>query len=70
VNTPSLTAAQPALYQSNGKTIRPLGQQNDKALALLNSLDESQKKKAVLNYRVGDLVLGPGRTEERSSRKG
>jgi len=58
--TPSLTAAQPALYTLNGKTVRPLGQENDKAFALLNSLDENQMKQAILNSRVADLVLGPG----------
>jgi hypothetical protein len=60
VLTPSLTAAQPALYTMNGKTVRPLGQENDKAFALLNALDETQRKQAILNYRVADLVLGPG----------
>jgi hypothetical protein len=60
VLTPTLTAAQPALYTVNGKTVRPLGQESDKALALLNALDESQRKQAILNYRVADLVLGPG----------
>ena len=58
--TPTLTGAQPALYQLNGKTVRPLGEESDKALALLNSLDESQKKQAVLGFRLADLVLGPG----------
>jgi len=57
--TPSLTAAQPAWYTLNGKTVRPLGQENDKAFALLNALDENQKKQAILNYKVADLVLGP-----------
>jgi Protein of unknown function (DUF3500) len=58
--TPSLTGAQPALYTVNGKTIRPLGEESDKALALLNALDESQKKQAILSFRLADLVLGPG----------
>jgi hypothetical protein len=58
--TPSLTAAQPALYTLNGKTVRPLGQENDKAFALLAALDEAQQKQAILTYRVADLVLGPG----------
>ena len=58
--TPTLTGAQPALYTINGKTIRPLGQESDKALALLNALDDNQKKQAILSYRVADLVLGPG----------
>ncbi len=60
VLTPSLTAAQPALYTMDGKTVRPLGQESDKAFALLNALDETQRKQAILNYRVADLVLGPG----------
>ena len=58
--TPTLTGAQPALYTLAGKTVRPLGQESDKALALLNALDASQRKQAILDYRVGDLVLGPG----------
>jgi len=59
--TPSLSGAQPSLYKSNGKTIRPLSGENDKAFALLNALDDGQKKQAILNYRVADLVLGPGK---------
>jgi len=60
VLTPTLTGAQPALFTSNGKTVRPLGQESDKALALLNALDENQRKQAILSYRLADLVLGPG----------
>lgn len=60
VLTPSLTAAQPAMYTVNGRTVRPLGQENDKAFALLNALNADQRAKAVLNYRVPNLVLGPG----------
>lgn len=58
--TPTLTGAQPALFTLDGKAVRPLGQESDKAAALLNSLDENQHKQAVLNYRVADLILGPG----------
>jgi hypothetical protein len=58
--TPSLTGAQPGTYTANGKTVRPLGQENDKGFALLNALDDAQRKQAILNYRVADLVLGPG----------
>jgi hypothetical protein len=60
VLTPTLTGAQPALYTSGGKTVRPLGGESDKALALLNSLNEAQRKQAILSYRLADLVLGPG----------
>jgi hypothetical protein len=60
VLTPTLTGAQPALYTIDGKTVRPLGPESDKALALLNALDENQRKKAILSYELADLVLGPG----------
>ncbi len=58
--TPTLTAAQPAKYTLEGRTVRPLGAENDKAFALVNALDEGQRKQAVLNYKVADLVLGAG----------
>lgn len=63
--TPSLPAAQPAKYTFEGKEIRPLGAENDKAFALINALDAGQRDQAILKYRVADLVLGPtedGRT--------
>jgi hypothetical protein len=58
--TPTLTGAQPAVFTANGKTIRVLANENDKAFDLLNAFNETQRKKAILNYTVGDLVLGPG----------
>jgi hypothetical protein len=56
--TPSLPAAQPASYTVEGRTVRPLGDENDKGFALINSLTDAQRSKAILNYRVADLVLG------------
>lgn len=61
VLTPSHTASQPATYQQNGKTVRPLGRENDLAFKLVNALTDEQRASAVLKYKVGDLVLGPGR---------
>jgi hypothetical protein len=60
VLTPSHTGAQPAIYQLNGETLRPLGKENDKAFALIGALDAERQKKAVLSYQVRNLVLGPG----------
>lgn len=60
VLTPTLTGAQPAFYTRNGRAVRPLGGESDKALALLEALDESQRKQAILSYHLADLVLGPG----------
>lgn len=58
--TPSLPAAQPAKYTIEGREIRPLGKENDKAFALINALDATQRGQAILPSRVADLVLGPG----------
>ena len=57
---PSLPAAQPATYTFEGRTVRPLGNENDKAFALINALNDAQRKQAILGSRVSDLVLGPG----------
>jgi len=57
---PTLTGAQPATYTIEGRTIRPLGQENDRAFALIASLSPEQRKQAILPYAVSDLVLGPG----------
>jgi Protein of unknown function (DUF3500) len=65
VITPTLTGAQPAVYKSKDKTVRVLAQENDKAFALLDSLNETQRKQAILNYRVANLVLGPGHEDEK-----
>ena len=70
VMTPTLTGAQPSVYQRDGKTVRVLAQENDKAFALLDALDETQRKHAILNYEVDDLVLGPGHAGEQIQPEG
>jgi hypothetical protein len=64
VLTPSHTGAQPATYSIKGETIRPLGKENDKAFALINALNATQRKQAMLDYEVADTVLGPGHDGE------
>jgi hypothetical protein len=64
VVTPMLTGAQPAIYTENGKTVRALAAENDKAFALLDALSADQRKRAILNYQIGDLVMGPGHAGE------
>jgi len=69
VLTPSLTGAQPATFTLNGKTIRPVGRESDKALSLLQSLDPNQSKQAVLTYSVRPCARpGPGWKDYRSGR--
>lgn len=60
VLTPTHTGSQPATYSVDGRTVRPLGDENDKAFALVNALDTSQQKQAILGFEVRNLVLGPG----------
>lgn len=59
--TPSHTAAQPATFTLDGKTVRPLGGEYDKALALVTSLDAAQRSKATIGAEFRDLVMGPGK---------
>jgi hypothetical protein len=48
---PSHTGAQPATYEVEGKTVRPLGREVDKSYALLASLDPAQRKQAILGFQ-------------------
>ncbi len=61
---PSHTGAQPSRYEIEGKTVRPLGREADKAFALVSSFDEAQRKQAILGFQIRDLVLGPGHDGE------
>jgi hypothetical protein len=61
VVTPTHTGAQPDSFTRDGKTVRPLGVENDLAFKLVNMLDAEQHKQAVLGARPKNLVLGPGR---------
>jgi hypothetical protein len=60
VLAPTHTGAQPASYIVEGRTVRPLGNENDKAFALVNALSEDRRKQVVLRYELMNLVLGPG----------
>jgi len=60
VLTPTHTGAQPASFTVEGRTVRPLGDENDKAFALMNGLTPEQRKRATLGVAMSNLVLGPG----------
>ena len=60
VLTPTHTGAQPDSFIRGGKTVRPLGAENDLAFKLVNMLDADQQKQAVKGGRPRDLALGPG----------
>lgn len=64
VLTPSLIAVQPAKFTLDGKTVRPMGRETDKALELVKALNDEQRKQAILGAQMRDLVLGPGHDGE------
>jgi hypothetical protein len=64
VLTPSLIAVQPARYSIDGRMVRPLGRETDKAFELVNALTAAQRNEAVLGFQMRDLVLGPGHDGE------
>jgi len=58
--TPTLTGAQPALYTIDGKTVRPLGPESDKGFALLQALDDKQRKQGNLQLPARRSCPRPG----------
>ena len=60
--TPSYIGVEPATYtDANGATVRPLGDIESDAFALVNWLDADQQRVAVLAEAPIEVVLGPGR---------
>jgi hypothetical protein len=59
--TPSFIGVQPSTFtDASGATVRPLGDIEHDAFALMNWLDADQQRAASLAKRPGDVVLGPG----------
>lgn len=61
VLTPTHTGTQPDSFTRAGKTVRPLGPENDLAFKLVNMLEGNQRAKAVLGAKPKNLELGPGK---------
>lgn len=62
VLTPSHTGTQPAVFQRDGKTVRPLGREIDAAFKLMGALDAGQRSQAIIAERAqSELLVGPGR---------
>ena len=64
VLTPTHTGAQPATYTLDGKTIRPLGEENDKAFALINALNAGAAEAGDSRFRGPQPRSGPGRRRQ------
>ena len=61
---PSLTGAQPAEYTAQSERVRTFGPERDAAYALLDLLDQDQRRQAIIAPVHIDLVLGPGKDGE------
>jgi hypothetical protein len=71
VLTPTHTGTQPAVFQRDGKEVRPLGVENDTAFKLVNALNDKQRAQAIIGERPqGELLLGPGRDGKKIEPKG
>lgn len=64
VLAPVLTGCLPAIYEENGMRVRALAAENDKAFALLDTLNNKQRGWAIIGHPVSELALGPGQDGE------
>ena len=67
---PSLPGAQPAKFTVEGRMARPFGKENDIGFALINALNDTERRQAILNYEIKDLVLGTGQDGKRIQPEG
>jgi hypothetical protein len=70
VCSPLHTGILPARFTANGKIIRGLGRENDKAFDLLATFTPEQRKAAVIDHDVSDLIFGPGHPDATLSPQG
>jgi hypothetical protein len=69
--TPTHTGAQPSRFERGDKEVRPLGREVDAGYKLMASLDEKQRKQAIIAERSqSELLLGPGRDGKKIEPKG
>jgi hypothetical protein len=67
---PLHTGILPSKFVKNGKTIRGLGRENDKAFDLVATLTPEQLKAAKIDHDVSDLVFGPGHPDAKLAPEG
>ena len=61
VCAPLHTGILPARFTADGKIVRGLGRENDKAFDLLTTLTPEQLGAVTIEHEVSDLLCGPGR---------
>jgi len=69
--TPSFIGVEPASYNdAEGKIVRPLGDIEREAFALVNWLDADQQRAATLASQPNDVILGPGQDGKKLAPEG
>lgn len=58
---PTLWGAQPASYTSGADAVEPLSGETTKAFAVIDALDATQQKAAILTTATKEIVLGAGK---------
>ena len=69
VLTPTHTGTQPASYTVDGRTIRPLGDENDKAFALVNALSPTSRSRRFWATKFATSSWVPAPTARRSRQR-
>jgi hypothetical protein len=67
---PSLTGGQPMSFTRDGQPVDQMNEEVAAAFELVNALDETQRSKAVIAGRFGDMQWGPGRDDARMEPRG
>lgn len=70
VCAPLHTGILPSKFVKDGKTIRGLGRENDKAFDLVTTLTPDQLKAVRIDHDVSDLVFGPGHPDAKLAPEG
>jgi hypothetical protein len=70
VCAPLHTGILPARFEANGRIVRGLGRENDKAFDLLATFTPEQLKAAMIQHDVSDLIFGPGHPNSMLSPQG
>ena len=70
VCAPLHTGILPSKFVKNGKTVRGLGRENDRAFDLVATLTPAQMEAARIDHDVSDLVFGPGLADAKLAPEG
>lgn len=68
--SPSLTGGQPIDFTIDGRTVRQVAKEEDRAFALIATLTANQKNEAVLSDQFVNMIWGPGKFGSKPKKEG